>query len=104
MIPRDRAIVNILCVNLVPLSIGAGGKAAKKMNWNGDDPDGYCWAMPLTPASFGAGSQPEHDNVREPWLANLPFNVPGQGYMSASSAAIESATVSPTYIYILLRV
>ena len=64
MIP-DRAIViikllNILCMNLVPLSIGAGGKTAKKMNWNGDDPDGYCWAMPLTPATFGAGSQLEH--------------------------------------------
>ena len=93
-------------MNFVPLSIGAGSKTAKKMNWNGDDPDGYCWAMPLTPASFGAGSQPEHDNVREPWLANLPgFNVPGQSYMSsASSAAIESATVSSTCIYILSRV
>jgi hypothetical protein len=67
------------------------------MNWNCDDPDGYCW-MPPTPAlspAFGAGSQPEHANVREPWLApNF------MAYMSsASPATIESATVSSTYVY-----
>ena len=63
--------------------------------------------MPLTPATFAAGSQHEHANVRKPWLANLlpNFNVPGQSYMSsASSAAIESATVSLTYVYAVARI
>ena len=63
--------------------------------------------MPLTPATFAAGSQREHANVRKLWLANLlpNFNVPGQSYMSsASSAAIESATVSLTYVYAVARI